>query len=195
MKIAGIILAAGSSCRMGNRNKLMIDINGKTILETVISTTLKAEVNPLIVVLGNDADQIQKTLEEYPVKFVKNYKWETGMSSTIKAGIEALGDDIEGSMILLGDMPGINTKDIKSLLIKFCELDNKKIIYPVKNGQQGNPVIFPKSYFNELTLLLGDRGAKSILNDENSVGVEIHSQGILIDIDTESDLKNYLLKN
>lgn len=195
MKIAGIILAAGSSSRMGNQNKLMIDINGVTILETVISTALKSDVNPLIVVLGNDADQFQKILKEYPVKFVKNYEWEKGMSSSIKAGIEALGDDVAGSMILLGDMPGISTKDLKSLLIKFCELDSQKIIYPVKNGQQGNPVIFPKSYFNELTLLSGDRGAKSILNDENSVGVEISSQGILFDIDTESDLKKYLLKN
>ncbi len=195
MKIAGIILAAGSSSRMRNQNKLMIDINGKTILETVISTVLKAEINPLIIVLGNDADQFQKTLEEYPVILVKNYEWEKGMSTSIKAGIGALGNDVAGSMILLGDMPGISAKDIKSLLIKFCELENQKIIYPVKDGQQGHPVIFPKSFFNELSLLSGDRGAKSILNDENSLGVEMQSQGVLFDIDTESDLINYLLKN
>ncbi|MBL6964830.1 MAG: NTP transferase domain-containing protein, partial [Bacteroidetes bacterium] len=94
MKIAGIILAAGSSSRMRNQNKLMIDINGKTILETVIFTVLKAEINPLIIVLGNDADQFQKTLEDYPVILVKNYEWEKGMSTSIKAGIGALGNDV-----------------------------------------------------------------------------------------------------
>jgi len=195
MKIAGIILAAGSSSRMGNQNKLMIDINGKTILETVISTALNAEVNPLIIVLGNDADQFQKTLEEYPVILVKNYEWEKGMSTSIKAGIGALGNDVAGSMILLGDMPEVKTDDIRQLMEKFNEQDGAKIIFPVKDGQQGHPVIFPKDYFKDLSLLSGDRGAKSILNDENSFGVEMRSQGVLFDIDTESDLINYLLKN
>jgi molybdenum cofactor cytidylyltransferase len=192
MKISGIILAAGSSSRMPNQNKLMAKINGKTILESVLDTALMVDLSQVIVVLGSNAEQLSELLIDYPVTQVINDEWEKGMSSSIKTGVEKLEDDINGTMIILGDMPGVRANDLQLLLNKFVEHEYQKIVYPARNNQQGHPVIFPKKYFKELVLLTGDRGAKSILNEKNSIGVDINSQGIIMDIDTESDLKTFL---
>jgi molybdenum cofactor cytidylyltransferase len=113
MKISGIILAAGSSSRMPNQNKLLAKINGKTILESVLDTALMVDLSQVIVVLGSNAEQLSELLIDYPVTLVINDEWEKGMSSSIKTGVEKLEDEINGTMIILGDMPGVRANNLQ----------------------------------------------------------------------------------
>ncbi len=188
MKIAAIILAAGGSRRMTEKNKLLEEVNGRPMIAQVISTALSSHLDPVIVVLGYEANKIRHSISDLNYTHVLNSNWEKGMSTSIVVGISALDNNCAGAMIILGDMPLITVDELKLFIEKFESYHGDKIIYPVFNKIQGNPVIFPSKYFNKLKDLSGDQGAKAIINKHNSIEIEIGSESVLIDIDTKEDL-------
>jgi molybdenum cofactor cytidylyltransferase len=189
MNIAAIVLAAGQSSRMGERNKLLQLIDGKPMVACVSETALESGiVCPVIVVAGFEANRVADALQGLDVTIVNNQHYEQGLSTSLRAGLEALPPDCDGALILLGDMPLIEASDIDTLIA--AAKDRNAICIPVNNGKMGNPILWGAAYFAEMMRLTGDSGAKQLLarHPDSIVEVPIASDRIFTDIDTPSDL-------
>jgi molybdenum cofactor cytidylyltransferase len=189
MNIAAIVLAAGRSSRTGKRNKLLELVDGKPMITCVAETALESgAVCPVIVVAGFEANRIAAALHGLNVTIVNNPDFEQGLSTSLRAGLAALPQDCDGALILLGDMPKIESTDINALIA--AAKDHNAICVPVNNGQVGNPILWGAAYFAEMLQLTGDAGAKQLLakHPKCIVEVPIASDRIFADIDTPSDL-------
>jgi len=188
--ISSILLAAGQSKRMSGENKLIKSVKGIPLIKCALNNILKSHVNEIIIVLGYQNETIEKLINKTSrIKFVFNSNFESGMASSIKKGIKKLSKKTDSFFISLGDMPSINY-DTYNQLIKCNK--NKKAIVPMFKGQQGNPVLFPKSFEEKLLSIQGDSGAKKILeiNKKEVLYLEINDPGIIRDLDVPNDFNN-----
>ena len=192
MKLSATILAAGASKRMGDLNKLLLQIDNKPIIYSVCKTALGSKLDQIILVTGYENSKIEKTVPKGIDNIVYNKKWRQGMMSSIYAGLSNLDDDVDGNMIILGDMPLITEHTINLLIDEFKISNGDRIVYPIYEARQANPVIFPKKYFAEILDSEGDKGCKKVLKKHpgDAVGVHINSDEVIVDCDTRDD---YLL--
>ena len=185
--ISAILLAAGQSKRMNGENKLVKKIKDTSVINLSIKNIMASSVDELIIVLGYQKEIIEKIIDKNKsIKFVFNKDFESGMASSIKIGLKNLSKKTESFFICLGDMPMVN-KDIFNLLIK--SKNNKEIIVPTYNGQQGNPVLFNKLMKEEIMNITGDVGAKTILelNKDKILNIEANDQSITKNFNTLDD--------
>jgi molybdenum cofactor cytidylyltransferase len=185
MNIAAIVLAAGRSSRMGPHNKLLEIFDGKKLITRVAETAIESGVAcPVIVVTGFEAEFVADALHGLDVTIVNNPDFEHGLSTSLRAGLAALPPDCDGAVIILGDMPGIESSDIAALVA--AAKDRNAICIPVKGGKQGNPVLWGAAHFPEMMQLTGDAGAKQLLakHPEDIIEVPIATDRIFADIDT-----------
>ena len=188
--ISSILLAAGQSKRMSGENKLIKSVKGIPLIKCALNNILKSHVNEIIIVVGYQNETIEKLIDKTSrIKFVFNSNFESGMASSIIKGIKKLSKKTDSFFISLGDMPSINY-DTYNQLIKCNK--NKKAIVPMFKGQQGNPVLFPKSFEEKLLSIQGDSGAKKILeiNKKEVLYLEINDPGIIRDLDVPNDFNN-----
>jgi molybdenum cofactor cytidylyltransferase len=187
-RITAIVLAAGRSSRMGARNKLLEPIAGKPMIVLVAETALQSGAAPVIVVTGFEAPRIEAEMTGLEVVVARNAAFDEGLSSSLKAGLSALPPDCDGALILLGDMPAVDGSVIGALMAAFGGRD--AICVPVHKGRRGNPVLWGRNHFAEMTQLTGDFGAKSLmtLHADRVTEVEVGSESIFADIDTPEDL-------
>lgn len=191
-KIAVLVLAAGKSSRM-NDIKQLLKINNKTLLDHTLETTQKVIPENIFCVLGANAEKIQKVISSKNIQFIYNKHFETGLSSSIVAGIEYFKIekiDIDGVLILLADQPEINSEYLNLLITKFKE--NNKIIASNYHQKAGVPAIFPKQYFEKLILLTGDKGAKVFLQNHLPEIIILKRNQSFKDIDTPEDYESYI---
>jgi molybdenum cofactor cytidylyltransferase len=195
--ISSILLAAGLSSRMGGENKLSKEINGLPLINHAIKNILGSAVNEIVVVLGYDKNVIKNIIKNNKkIKFCYNTDYESGISSSIKVGLNNISKKTEAFFICLGDMPDVN-QSIYNKLIKTRYNYNKKlkleykkeIIIPTYEGKSGNPVLFSKFIRNQIMSISGDDGAKKIieLNKKKILYVPLKSSGISLDFDTQED--------
>ena len=193
INIAVLVLAAGKSSRM-NGIKQLLKINNKTLLDHTLETTKKVFQNNIFCILGANADKIQKAISTKYVQFIYNKNFETGLSSSIVAGIHHFKKEklnFNGLLILLVDQPEIDD-DYLNLLITTFQSNSDKIIASNYNEKAGVPAIFPKKYFEKLVLLKGDKGAKKFLQNYTSEVIKINREQSFKDIDTPEDYQSYL---
>ena len=188
--VSAIVLAAGESKRMGTLKQLL-PFGGSTIIEQVVNNTLESEVNEIIVVLGHQAKRIASRIAGKPLKIVLNRDYHQGISSSIKCGLNHISKTSDGVMIFLGDQPLIG-KEIINKLVKEFATARHGIVTPVYNMRRGHPVIFAAKYKPELSRLEGDIGAKKVIeaHPEDILEVEVNSESIISDIDTENDYRS-----
>jgi len=191
--VEALVLAAGLSSRMRKGNKLLLELSGRAVIEHVLESLLSSRVRGVTVVIGNQKEKIRPVLEKYDVKIVENPCFASGMSSSIRKGIESLPAPAGAVIILPGDMPLIRLKTFNNVLDAYAGV-SRRIVCPVYRGKRGHPVLFDKGFFPELLQLSGDVGARSILRkySGNIVKVEVDDPGILADIDSWED---YLAAN
>lgn len=173
-KVSGLILAAGQSRRMGAENKLTKPWRGKPLLRHCVDAALVSRLCELLIVTGHQADEVKSILSsELPT--IHNPLSEQGMATSLVVGITQLDDDA-AVMVLLGDMPMVSSQNIDALIDVYTgNSDPEKIVVATCNGKWGNPVIFPPKYREALLQLSGDRGARSLLreNEQHLLVVEI----------------------
>lgn len=188
MKIAGLILAAGGSSRMGDENKLMMPFQGKPMLNHVVNASLNSNLTQTFVVVGHQSSEIKNLVQSDDIQCVENEQWETGMASSIVAGISQL-KQFDGFLILLGDMPLVTPKLINEIIVHGSA---DKIVIPIKDGLHGNPVFFGSKFRDELLTLYGDSGAKKVIQNNLSsmIKIEIQSNTIFKDYDTKESLES-----
>jgi molybdenum cofactor cytidylyltransferase len=189
MNTAALVLAAGLSTRMG-RNKLLIDIEGTSLIERVVDTALAARVGAVAVVLGHDVDQVRGRLGNRDVLLVLNPDYAGGLSTSLKAGIAALGTGWDSVLVCLGDMPDIGPDLLNRLIEAYDPARHREIVVPVRHGRRGNPVLWGGHFLPELATLTGDRGAKHLIGQYSDCVVEIEcdDDAPLVDLDDQEAL-------
>lgn len=191
-KFSAIVLAAGLSSRMEGGHKLLMPINGVTIFEHSLKSIIGADFSEVIVVLGKDAEKLENRIKkENGIRTVKNRAFESGMTSSIQAGVKEASGDVY--VICLADMPFLISSDYNQLMEHFEEDDRKNILVPLYKGQKGNPVLFGKSYRNEILEHTDVNGCSQIVkhNSENVDFFETNNVRFTLDIDTEADFEKW----
>ncbi|MCF6322453.1 MAG: nucleotidyltransferase family protein [Rhizobiaceae bacterium] len=184
--IAAIILAAGQSKRMGAQNKLLAMWQDKPLLQHVCEAVSGSACSQMIIVTGHEQAKVNEAVKQFNVTIAHNDDYATGMASSIKAGIQrAAAGGCEAVIILLGDMPEITTSMINQLIWAGDKKGKDAIIVAACEGKRGNPVLWPRRYFDELQRLDGDQGARQIMGkfEGNIVEVEL-GKAARYDLDT-----------
>jgi molybdenum cofactor cytidylyltransferase len=182
--IAGVVLAAGESSRMG-RDKALLVFRGRTFLETSISTLREAGVEPIVVVLGHHAQEIRRAANLERVQVVVNENYSHGQTSSLQAGLLALADPkIEAAMLWLVDHPAVSTETVGLLMAKFRET-HASVIIPRYRGERGHPVLISRDLFAELLQLSPGEGANAVMRKhrDETTWLEVNDAGVLEDID------------
>jgi molybdenum cofactor cytidylyltransferase len=188
-----VILAAGSSSRFGSAKQLL-HFNNKTLLQHVIDEAIDSGAEPVIVVTGANADEVEKEIKNKKVEFVFNKSWKEGMASSIVAGVKkaiTLINDIEKIIITVSDQPFVSSTLFKQLY-QTQEKNVQQIVACSYADTIGTPVLFTQNYFDALMSLEGEEGAKKILNANNSDVATIDFPQGAIDIDTQKDYDELL---
>ena len=188
MRIAGLVLAAGRSSRMAPRNKLLEPVGGEKMVRRVAAVAIAGGAEPVIVVTGHEAQAVAAVLSGLTVTTVANPDYADGLSTSLRAGLSALPYGIDGALILLGDMPEIETSVLGALMAAFT--GRSAICVPVRHGRRGNPVLWGSSYFAEMMQLSGDSGAKPLMarHEAHLVEVSVATDSIFEDVDAPEDL-------
>ncbi len=186
-RIAGIILAAGSSSRMG-RVKQLLEFEGRPILEIVVHKALAAGLEPLIIVLGHQADAIRRAVNFKQARIIYNPRYQQGQSTSLQAGLDAVPGDCPAVMFLLGDQPLLEGSVMARLTAAYRR-HRPPLVIPEFNGQRGNPVIVDRELFPRLHALTGDSGARKLFAEYRSrtVKVAVDSDSIHFDLDVPED--------
>lgn len=191
-EIGVLILAAGSSSRMGTA-KQMLPIDGTSLLARTISTTLESKLENIVVVLGSNADEHRIAANEFPVTTLINTDWHKGMGTSIKTGVKYFeaNDTIKGLIVLVCDQPKL-TADIILSLIEKERQSHKPIIASRYANTLGVPVLFMRDLFSKLLTLQDDHGAKKIIFKHPGQVDEVDFPEGEIDLDTKEDYDNYI---
>ncbi len=191
-KVAAVLLAAGLSRRMGERNKLLIEIGGEPLVRRTAKVYLAAGVK-VHAVLGHDAEMVRAALAGLPVSFVTNSHYEEGQQSSVRAGVESLAEGYGAILVALADQAALTPADIASLLAAFARCGGNRIAVPYFRGHRGNPVAFPARLIAEMRAA-GKNAASRTFIDDNPGLVEQYETGhdrFIIDIDTPEDLSSF----
>jgi molybdenum cofactor cytidylyltransferase len=185
-----IILAAGSSRRMGTQ-KLLLPFRDSTIIETVLHNVLQSKVDSTLVVLGADRTRIGKVIDQLPVETCYNEDHESGMLSSIICGFRALPEDTGTVLVFLGDQPGI-TPDVTNQVISAYNESLHGIVVPVYDHRRGHPLLVDYKYRSDIAKLDLEKGLRFLMHlfPADVLEVEINEPGILMDIDTMEDYDN-----
>lgn len=190
--IEALVLAAGLSRRMG-ANKLLLEVEGSTIIEKTVDVTMASPVSGISMVLGNAGNDIKKILAAYPINFIDNPNYASGMSSSLKSGIKSMINrkDVDAVLVMLGDMPFVSTETVTRLIKEF-EKNHSLIIAPRYNDSRGNPVLFSREMFQYVLEINGDCGAREVINrfQDQVVFIDVDDPGIIMDLDTKEDMSN-----
>lgn len=188
--VAGVLLAAGTSSRYAESNKLLEPVDGEPMVRRSARTLLDADLDSVTVVLGYDADRVRDALADLDVAFVENPDYETGQASSLRRGVEHLQNvgDVDAAVFALGDMPFVDSSSVEALVATF-DATGRSALATGHEGQRGNPVLFAAEHFDALADASGDIGGRSVLLGSGDAAiVETGDSGVLRDVDRPDDL-------
>jgi len=188
--VAGIILAAGASQRMGQPKPLLL-WRGKSFICHVARTALDAGLAPVVIVIGAHADEVRSALADLPVEIVYNPNWAEGQSTSVQAGLQALPPETTAAIFLLADQPRIPVELVRALMARHAQTQ-PPIVAPMIEGKRGNPVLFDYGVFPDLMSLQGDAGGRLIFSRYPAAYVPWHDPNLLLDVDTFEDYEQLL---
>ena len=187
--ISGILLAAGGGSRFGG-GKLLAPFGGRPLVLCALDALVVAPVDETLVVVGADAREIRRVCEPYGVRIVENADWELGQSTSVLAGVHALGEEARAAVILLADQPLVAPEAVKRLVAAYEE--GAKVAVATYGGRRRNPVLFSREVWALLEEeMVGDEGARSVLGRHPEMVVEVPCDGVgdPADVDTREDLR------
>jgi molybdenum cofactor cytidylyltransferase len=190
MSVAAIIVAAGSSNRLGQPKQLVV-IDGETLLRRAIRCAREAGASPLFVVLGAHRELIQNAIDFGAAKIVANDDWEEGLASSIRAGVRAVQAEAptaEGLLLMTCDQPCVTAEHLRRLIQMSYAQSAPTAIASIYAGIRGIPAIFPRQATRDLLALRGDKGARVLLAQPPWPVISIALEGGEIDIDSPEDL-------
>ena len=186
--VAGIILAAGESTRMG-RDKALLPLGQRSFLEH-LAFALVGEVSPLLVILGHHAGEIQQQVRlPSSARIVHNPNYKDGQISSLQTALRSLGTQpVAGALMCLVDHPAV-TKGVVHALLRQFQQTPAAILLPTYKGRRGHPVLFAARLFDELLSAPLAEGARAVVraHEHEIESVAVDEEGILWDVDRPED--------
>ncbi len=197
-KVMGVILAAGNSTRMGKDNKLLKNIGDAPLIRNTAIEMLKSDLDTCSIVLGYQSDKVAAVIKDLDINLILNPIWEEGQASSLKAAINNLDATYSDILIMLGDLPGIKSSHINRIIEEHLMTNNRKskITIPSFKGQKGNPIIWGRSFFQDLSNLEGDVGGRALFSEHPAAIniLEMDDPWVVTDADTPEDFENFFNK-
>lgn len=189
-RVAGIVLAAGMSTRMGQLKQLL-PLGGRAAIEW-IAEVVGRRLDQTVVVLGHRAADIAPVLAAYPVRWVVNAGYQTGMLSSVQCGLRAV-DRAADYLICLGDQPRLSGAVVEQVLQARNQI-SAGIIVPIANGKRGHPVLIRNAYRAEILALPLDVGLNAVTRGHpaDTCELPVAEAAILTDMDTPADYQREL---
>ncbi|MFN7940790.1 MAG: nucleotidyltransferase family protein [Thermoanaerobaculia bacterium] len=186
--VAGLLLAAGLSTRMGS-NKLLLELDGESLVRRAARRVLAANLSPLVVVVGHDADSVRRELADLDCRFVFNPDFPSGAATSLRAGIAALPADCDAVVVVLADMPRVTSEMIAAVAKRYRSA-SPRVVASAYGGVHAPPVLYDARLFAELRALSGGRFVERILTRHRQAAeiVDWPSER-LADIDRPEDVE------
>jgi molybdenum cofactor cytidylyltransferase len=185
--IAAIVLAAGTSTRMG-RQKLTLQMpDGRPLVRVAVEQVLAARLDDTVVVLGGDAEAVSAALAGLPVRTVVNPRYAEGQSTSLRAGLDALRLGTTAALVALGDQP-LPDPGVITRLVAALRTSGRPIAAPLYRDGRGNPVLFAAELFDELRAVGGDQGGRGVVAHDPGRVAEVPVDAPMPpDVDTPAD--------
>ncbi|SDB45301.1 NTP transferase domain-containing protein [Bauldia litoralis] len=188
-RVAAVILAAGRSRRMGGPNKLVATVGGRPLVRIAAEAALASRAESVVVVTGHRPGEVETALGGLETRLVHNPDYAEGLSTSLKAGIAALPEDVDGAVVMLADMPGVDAQTIDQLIESFDPDSGALVVLPTFQGKRGNPVLWSKRLFPDLLTVEGDTGGRHLLGTHRDAVVEVETgRAVAVDVDTPEAL-------
>ncbi len=190
-RVAALVLAAGRSRRMGTRNKLLAVVDGVPMVARVVDAALASVDAGVYVVTGHEHEQVAGVLAGRKVRLVHNPDYAEGLSTSLRAGLAALGEDVDAVLVCLGDMPRVSPAHMHKLIAAFDPNQGRAICVPMWQGRRGHPVLWARQFFAEMRAIKGDVGARHLLGEyaDLTCEVPVADDGVLVDVDSPEALR------
>ncbi|MBN1532019.1 MAG: NTP transferase domain-containing protein [Spirochaetes bacterium] len=191
--VAAVVLAAGYSSRMGDAFKPLLKIGGHTAVECAVMSHLDAGIADVTVVVGYRADEVAEAVGHLGIRIVRNRNFDTGMFSSIQAGVATLEPQVQAFFILPADIPLVKPATIRAICITY-EMNCCGIAYPVYRGRRGHPPLITGRYISEIMESPAPDGLRGILrgHEAEACAVPVNDEAVLLDIDTMDDYHRLL---
>lgn len=192
-QIAAVVLAAGSSQRMGEANKLHLPIDGVPLLRHSLETLLAANVDEVVVVLGHDQENTRALIDDLPINSVYNEAHANGQMTSVHCGLTALTKEYDGVIIALGDQPALTVADIDFLIDAYLNRGGGEVVVPTYAGERGNPIIISERCRADILAGTRNLGCRKFIekNPELVCKIEMPNPGVVIDLDTPQEYENF----
>lgn len=186
--VVGVLLAAGGSSRFGEANKLLAPVDGDPVVRHAARALLASGVERTVAVVGHDRDRVAAALDGLDVAVVDNPAHESGLASSVRAGVRA-ADGADAAVFALGDMPAVRPASVDRLLAAY-RAGAGDALAAACDGRRGNPVLFDARHFDRLAALSGDAGGRQVFGESDAAAlVETGDEGVLLDVDTPAALE------
>ena len=185
-EVAGILLAAGTSTRMG-RNKILLVLDGETLLRRAVRRAAAGGLAPLVVVVGAFAESAAVELEDLPCEVTVNPFYASGIASSIRAGLTSLPPSTSAAMVLLADMPLV-TADMIAAMIACYERTRAVLVASDYDGVNAPPMLYDRRLFAELEATTGEHCARQVVKSHLHEAELLHwPAAALADVDVPDD--------
>ena len=185
-RVAVLLLAAGSSTRMG-QNKMLMDIDGETVLRRAAKRAIAAGFDPVVVVTGHAHEQAEEQVADLDCVTVFNDDHETGIHTSVRAGIDALDAEVGAVTIMLADMPFVSEEMLRGLIDRYRNCDNPLVISRYGDEVKAPPMLYDRSLFGELRVMQRRCGREVIRRHRDEATAVRWPIEALADIDTPED--------
>jgi len=187
------VLAAGSSQRMGIKNKLHLPIDGVPLLRRSLKILLASNIDEVVVVLGHDQESTRALVDELPLQLVYNEAHSSGQMTSVHCGLASLKDSYDGVIVALGDQPALTVADINYLIDAFQNRSSGEVVVPTFTGERGNPIIISENCRADILAGTRNLGCRKFIenNPELICKVEMPNPGVVIDLDTPQEYEDY----
>ncbi len=184
--VSAVLLAAGMSQRMGDANKLLLEIDGSPMVRRTAKNILDSGVGELVAVLGHQRQAVADALSALPCRTVDNPQYQDGRMTSVHAGLAAVSPDAKAVMICLADQPLLAAEDYRAFLLAAMAIPAGKIAVPTVNGERGKPVLLPANLKDQVVEQDLKFGPRNLMRDNPDlvVCVEVQSPYFVRDIDT-----------
>jgi molybdenum cofactor cytidylyltransferase len=186
-EVAAIVLAAGASRRMG-RNKMLVELDGQSLVRRAVRRVFEAMLDPIIVVVGHEEERVGTELTGFPCRFVTNTAHTGPTSTSLHLGLNAIPTDVDSAIVILGDMPFVTTEMLRQMMAAA-----RSTAAPLVVSRYGDvlapPLLFRRALFPELLAWQGEGcGKQVVLRHQGEAVILDWPAASLRDIDTPEDL-------
>lgn len=188
-RVGAVVLAAGRGSRMGGPVKQLATIGGVPLVRRAAEAAVASRAAPVVVVTGHAAGEVAAALEGLDVTLVHNPDFAEGLSTSLRAGLSALPEEVEAAVVLLADMPGIDGAAIDRVIGAYDPAAGALVVMATAAGRRGNPVLWSRRFFPELSAVTGDTGGRQVIAGVPEAVVEVElGEAAALDVDTPEAL-------